>query len=183
MQREFLHKDAALFQFREQLLGEMQPGSRRRYRTFFAGKQSLVVAPILLVGLAARGDVWRKRHVPQRRDRLLEVGSVQAEGEINRSAFAFGRDSGIELAEQADAALVSELYAVADLQSLGRPRQSAPAALVQMLDEVEGDVRPGFAAITCALERGCDHARVVENQRVARSQQARKFAHDAVFVP
>ena len=105
---------------------------------------------------------------------------MQAEGELDFAGFADVGDGRIEVAEQADAALVAEADAVADSEALGRPGEGAPAAFVDALVQVEGDLRPALAAQALAVQRGADHARVVEDEGVAGAEQVGEIAHDAV---
>ena len=75
---------------------------------------------------------------------------------------------------------MAEADAVADGEALGRPREGAPAALVDALVQVEGDARAALAAQPLALQRRADHARVVEHERIAGAQQVGQVADEAV---
>ena len=66
-------------------------------------------------------------------------------------------------------------------EPLGRPREGAPAAFVDALVQVEGDLRPALAAQPLAVQRGADHARVVEDQRIAGAEQVGEVADDAIL--
>ena len=65
-------------------------------------------------------------------------------------------------------------------EALGGPREGAPAALVDALVQVEGDVRPVVAPPPLTLQRRADYARVVEHERVAGAEQVGQVAHVAV---
>ena len=105
---------------------------------------------------------------------------MQAEGELDLARLADLAHGGIERAEQADAAVVAEADAVAGGEALGRPRERAPAALVDALVQVEGDLRPVLAAHPLALQRRADHARIVEHERIAGAEQVGQVADEAV---
>ena len=105
---------------------------------------------------------------------------MQAEGELDLARLADLGDGGVERAQQADAPVVAEADAVADGEALGRPREGAPAALVDALVQVEGDLRAVLATHPLALQRRADHARVVEHERVAGAEQVGQVAHEAV---
>jgi hypothetical protein len=81
---------------------------------------------------------------------------VQAEGELDLARLADLAHRGVESAEQADAPVVAEADAVAGGEALGGPRESAPAALVDALVQVEGDVR----AVLAAQRSPCSAARI-----------------------
>ena len=106
---------------------------------------------------------------------------MQAEGQLDLACLADLAHGGVERAQQADAAVVAEADAVAGGQALGRPRERPPAARIDALVQVEGDVRAGVAAPPLALQRRADHARVVEHQRIAGSQQFGQIAHEAIL--
>ncbi len=76
---------------------------------------------------------------------------------------------------------MAEVHAVALLQALGRPRQRAPAAGIDALDQRHRDVGGEVAAPPHALQRGRDDARIVEHERVAGAQQRRQIAHAAIL--
>ena len=92
----------------------MQAGRRRGHGPVVAGIDGLVALGVLGLDRALAGDVGRQRRVAQRGDRFVEVGAVQAEGELDFAGFADVGDGRVEVAEQADAALVAEANAVAD---------------------------------------------------------------------
>ena len=68
-------------------------------------------------------------------------------------------------------------------ESLGRPGKGAPAAFVDALVQVEGDLRPALAAQALAVQGGADHARVVEDEGVAGAEQIGEVADDAIVEP
>ena len=77
----------------EQSVGEMKPGGRRGDRALLAREHRLVVAAVLRVGVTARGDVRRERHVAQAVDRLVESGAGEIEDK-RRFAFVPARGDG-----------------------------------------------------------------------------------------
>ena len=87
--------------------------SRRgcRDRALRLSEHGLVVSPIALVGGAP--DVRWQRHGTALIDRLVQNGSMKCKRERDFPVFAFRFDRGIELAEEADLALVPEAHHVA----------------------------------------------------------------------
>ena len=158
----------------------MQAGRRRGDGAVVAGVDGLVALGVLGLHVALAGDVGRQRRIAQRRDRLVEVGAVQAEGELDLARLADLGDGGVERAQQADASVVAEADAVADAEPLGGPREGAPAAFVDALVQVEGDLRAVVAPPPLALQRRADHARVVEHERIAGAEQIGQVADEAI---
>ena len=66
-------------------------------------------------------------------------------------SFAFALDLRIEMAEQADLALIAEADDVARRELLGRLDESLPARAVEPLDQRRLDLRLGLAADAAAL--------------------------------
>ena len=143
VQRDEVAGDAARVERRQQRRREVQAGRRRGHGALAAGVDGLVALGVLRLDGALAGDVGRQRRVAQRRDGLVEIGAVQAEGELHLAGLADVGDGRVEVAEQADAALVAEADAVADGEPLGRPGEGAPAACVDALVQVEGRSAPG----------------------------------------
>src|SRR4030095_961110 len=63
MERHPLQDHPALYKSPKQRLGKMQTGGRGRDGPLLAGKERLVIGPILLVRLAAGRDIGRQRHL------------------------------------------------------------------------------------------------------------------------
>ena len=120
MQRQAVDLDAAAAQCRLQRGREMQPRGRSRDRAFVRRKHGLVVGGILLVRRALRGDIGRQRCRAEVGYRLVQRGPVERERQRHLALGALGLDLGIEMAEQADLALIAEADAVATRELLGR---------------------------------------------------------------
>ena len=80
MQGDLRDADAALFQARQQLFGEMQARGGRRHRAFLVGEDGLVIGAVLLVRLAAGGDIGRQGHLAALSDRLVQNRPMEGEG-------------------------------------------------------------------------------------------------------
>ena len=106
---------------------------------------------------------------------------MQAEGQLDLARLADLAHGGVERAQQADAAVVAEADAVAGGQALGRPRERAPAALIDPLVQVEGDDARGCPRAAARPAAPPGSPRVVEHQRIAGPQQFGQIAHDAVL--
>jgi hypothetical protein len=134
---------------------------------FLAGEHGLIVVAVAGVGLAPAGDVGRQRHAPgaleQQLDRLVAL-----EMEQHRAII------GLVRGDRGHA--VAEIDAVAVAQPLGVADEGAPVALSLAL--VQGRADPGLAAQ--ALELGRDDTGVVEDEAIARPQQAREVQHAVV---
>ena len=84
------------------------------------------------------------------------------------AVLALGLDLGVEMAEQADLALIAEANHVARRELLRRLDQRLPARAVEPLDQRRLDLRLGLAADAAAPELGRNHLGVVDHQLVAR---------------
>ena len=69
------------------------------------------------------------------------------------------------------------MHAIAGLQALCRTCEGPPGIVADPLGQVEIDFRLRLAAHADAGKCRQDHARIVEDERIARLQQARKIAH------
>src|SRR5262245_7352685 len=108
----------------------MQPGRRRRDGALVAGVDGLVVLGVLGPQGTLAQDVGGQWRIAQNGDCLIEVGAVQAEGEFNLPGFPDRAYGGLEGAQQADAALVTEADAIAQSKAFGGPGKGSPAACV-----------------------------------------------------
>ena len=114
MQRHPMQSDAALAQRGGRGFGEMQPRGRRRDRAFLAREHGLIIGAIVLVDLAAAGDIGRQRHVAALGQRLSSAASVKAKASVTSPpSLAFLLDRGVELFEETDAAFAAEAHDVA----------------------------------------------------------------------
>ena len=129
-----------------QRVGEVQAGGRRGDRAVRLGEHGLIVGAVALVGRAARRDIGRQRHVAAFVDRLVEHGAVERECQRHLPALAFRFDGRIELAEEADMALVAETDDVARREPLRRLDEGTPARAVDPL--VQRGLDPGLGAAT-----------------------------------
>ena len=71
------------------------------------------------------------------------TGAVEGEGERHLAALALVLDRRVELAEEADPALLAEAHDVADREPLGRLDEGAPARAVEPLVQRRLDLRLG----------------------------------------
>ena len=180
MQRHAMARDAARLQRLHQPFGEMQAGGRRRHRSLLPREDGLIIAAVLFVGGAARGDVRRQRHGAKRGDRLVERGPAQLEAERHLPLLAAGLDRRRQAAEQAGIASIPEGDTVAELKPLGRARQGQPAGGAEPLDQSRRDLRRVAVTLARAAKLGRDHLGVVEDERIAWLKQAGKVEHRAI---
>ena len=131
MERDLVHGDATLRELLGQLRSEMQPRGRRRDRSFVMREHGLIVGVVLRIGWTPRRDIGRQRHVAAFLDRLVEHRPVEREGERDFAAVALLLDGGVELAEEADPALLAEPHDVARRETLCRLHKGAPARAVK----------------------------------------------------
>ena len=69
------------------------------------------------------------------------------------------------------------MHAIADLETFRGTREGAPGTVSDLLRQIEIDLRLHLSARTHARERRRNDARVVEDERVARIEQARQIAN------
>src|SRR3990172_487649 len=100
----------------------MQTGRWRGDRALFPREASLVVDAVALVRRPARGDVRRKRHFAEPRDRFIEARMAEVEGESHLAFPPPRLDSRGQGAEQTDLFALAEHNAVAHFKPLGRTR-------------------------------------------------------------
>ena len=144
-------------------------------------EHGLVVAAVRVVGGAPRGDIGRQRHVAALGDGLIQHRAVEREGERHLAALALFLHRRVELAEEADPALVAEAHDVARREPLCRPHEGAPARAVEPPCSV-ASIRGCLAAPEPpAGQPRRDDLGVVDHQRVAGPQQVRQIAHAAVL--
>jgi hypothetical protein len=105
---------------------------------------------------------------------------MHAERQLHLAAIAEVRDGRIEGAEKTDAPVVTEADAVTLGQALGGLCEGAPVARIDPLVTGEGDQRACVLQQPLAMQRRADHARIVEDQGVARPQKAGQVAHQMI---
>ena len=153
---------------------EMQAGGRRRHRAV-AGRVDRLVALAIERGVRPV-DVGRQRHVPDglhHRERRAILGKFQLEHVLVPAQHAHARGLAALVVEQEDLAAGLRRLAGAQL------RQHAASAEQPLHQHLHGATGGGLAA-----EHACrDHARVVEHQQVARTQQARDIGEPQVLRP
>ena len=172
--------DAAATQRRFQAGREMQSRRWRRHRALIRREHGLVVGGIAIVGRALRGNVGRQRRRPEIGDGLIERRPVKRERQRDLALFALGLDLGVEMAEQADLALIAEANDVAGRELLRRLHQCLPARAVEPLDQRRLDLRLGLAADAAAFELGGNHLGVVDDELVAGLQPLRQIGDGLV---
>src|SRR5215467_8983537 len=104
----------------------MQPGRWRRDGALMAGVDGLVVVAVLGPQATLAQDVGRQWRIAQNGDRLVEVGAMQTEGELNLPGVPDRGYGGLEGAQQADAALVTEADAIARRKAFGGSSEGSP---------------------------------------------------------
>ena len=158
----------------------MKPGGWRGDRPFLAREHGLVVAAILRVGVTARGDVRRERHVAEAVDRLIEGGAGKIEDESRFAVFPARRDGRGEAARKTRLVASAERDAIAGFKPFRRPSQSLPAIGSQSFDQRHGDLGGHLIAPSHAVELGGNDLGVVEDERIAGREQRRQIAHHSV---
>ena len=119
---------------------------------------------------------------PRSASACVEHGAVKGEGERDLAALAFGLDRGVELIEKAHPAFAAEAHDVADRKPLARLHQRVPARAVEPFDQRRRDRRFAIAAAdAAAVQTRRDHLGVVDDERVAGTQQVRQVAHGPVL--
>ena len=111
----------------EQLVAEMKPRGGRGDRPLLAREHRLVVAAIFRVGVTARGDVRRERHVAEAVDRLVESWAGEIEDERRFALFPARRDGRGEATGKTRLVAFAERDAIAGVEPFRRPGQSLPA--------------------------------------------------------
>src|SRR5207244_4428942 len=101
------------------------------------------------------------------------------ERERDLAALALLFHGRVELPEKADLALVAEADRIADGEPLARLGEGEPARAVEALVQIGLDARFLAAPDAAAVQRGRDHAGVVDDELVAGLQQLGKVAHRA----
>src|SRR5258708_7398849 len=127
-------------------------------------------------------DVGRQRHGAAIIDRLVQNGPMKCKRERDFPVFAFSFDGGIELAEEADLALVPEAHHVAGRQPLGGFYEGAPARAIEALVQrrLDGGLHCAAADATPAQASRNDLS-IVDHKRVTGAQQVGQIAHAAVI--
>src|SRR6185312_12384179 len=122
------------------------------------------------------GRQWRAAEIG---DGLVQRRPVEGERQRHLALFALVLYLGVEMAEQADPALVAETDAVAFRELLCRPRQRLPARAVDALDQGRIDLGLGLAPDAAAVELRRDHLGVVDDDLVAGLEERRQIGNDA----
>ena len=141
----------------------------------------LIVDAVALVGRPPRRDIGRQRHRAAFIHGLIEHRPVEREGERDLAALAFRLHGRIELAEEADPALLAEAHDVAGREPLCRLDERAPARPVEA--QVQRRLDRGLAGAAPdapAAQPRRDHLAVVDHERVAGAQQIGQVAHGAI---
>ena len=180
VQRYLVQNDSPRDQARRERIGEVQSRGGCLDRARRLSEYRLVVSPIALVGRAP--DVGRQRHGAALIDRLVQNGPMKCKRERDFSVFAFSFDGGIELAEEADLALVPEAHHVAGRQPLGGFYEGAPARAIEALVQrrLDGGLHCAAADATPAQASRNDLS-IVDHKRVTGAQQVGQIAHAAVI--
>ncbi|MCY1504708.1 hypothetical protein D9M68_388890 [compost metagenome] len=171
VQRDVGALHAARFEFGQQALVEMQRGRGRGHGAGHAREHGLVAA--LVVGRVGVRDVGRQRHVAaalHQRIRVFAGVALEAEAEqravfLGPAAQQRGAKAAHHLERGAHGRLLADLHVRDHLVALQH-------ALDQQFELAAGRL--------LAEQARLDHARVVEDQQVARTKQRGQFLEDAV---
>ena len=125
-------------------------------------------------------NVGWQRHRADGADRVVEHVTREIERELDLAGFAFRRYGRIERTHHTAVARVAEVDTVARLQAFCRTCEGAPGVIADALGQVEINFRLRLAADADAGKRRRDHAGIIEDECIARLQQAWKIAHDFV---
>src|SRR5262245_41847779 len=164
-----------------QRLGKMQTGSRGRDGPVLAGKERLIISPILFVRLTAGRDIGRQRHLAPLSNGLVQNRTMEGKRQSYLASLIFLCNLSIELAEKANFPFGAEAEPSPDLEFLGRFDEGTPARAVQPL--VQGCLNSRGRASTpdtAASQTRRNHLAVIDHQAIARSQQVRQVANDVV---
>ncbi len=182
MQRDVVPFEAGGVEGGQQILGDVQAGGRRGDSAGLAGIDRLVVGRVPLIDRALARDVGGQRQDSERGDPLVEERAREVEPQHDLAALPLRRHGGVELREVAGRVRPgAEPDPVARREALGGPREGAPAIrrLAQMQHRLHALAgRAGAQAQAVQARR--DHPRVVEDQGIARPQEARQVGHTAV---
>src|SRR5690349_12977233 len=77
------------------------------------GEHGLVVVDVALIGGALSSDIGRQWRAAEIGDGLIQCRAVECEGERDLTFRPFALNLGVEMAEQADPALVAEADTIA----------------------------------------------------------------------
>src|SRR6185312_14064054 len=174
MQRQPLKPDAALAQRVLQRRSEMQPRRGGSDRALLACEHGLIIGDIAIVSGALARDIGRQRRAADIADGLVEHRAMERERQRYLAVGALMLDLGVEIAEQADPALIAETDAVTLREFLCRLHQRLPARAVEALDKGRVDLRLGLAPDAAAMELRRNHLGVVDDELVAGSEKRRQ---------
>ena len=176
-------RDPARIDLFDQPLGEMQPRRRRRNRTVLGRKHRLIARPVRLPRRPLQRDVRRQRHVTHGLDRTIERIAGQIECEFHFARIEPRRHCCVERSHQTRRVRMPKSDAIPGLQALCRPCERAPPRPIHPFDQVERDLRLDAVAHPHTIERRRDHARIVEDERIAGLQKIRQIEHTAITQP
>ena len=161
----------------------MEARGRRRDRAGLGGEHGLVVGPVLFSGRAARGDIGRQRRVPDALDRLVERRAGKGEAQQSLARFALFFHVRVERRERGRPSfrcvspnrMRSPTFSRFAGRTSARQRQSSTRLIsVASIEATASSLHPH------ALETGRDHACVVDDERVARTQEVRQVQNAGV---
>ena len=176
-------RDPARIDLFNQPLGEMQPCRRRGNRTVLGRKHRLIARPVRLPRGPLQRDVRRQRHVTHGLDRPVERIACQIEREFHFARIEPRRHRRVQRSHQTRRVRVPKADAIPGLQALCRPCERAPPRSIHPLDQVERDLRLDAVAHPHPVERRRDHARIVEDERIAGLQKIRQIENTAITQP
>src|ERR1700724_3740398 len=104
----------------------MQPGGGGRDRAFLPGKNRLIIRAVLLVGRPPPGNIGGQRHVAAFGDCRIKHRAMKSKRQGYVTALAFGLNRRVELAEEADFALLAKPYDVPRVELAGGVAERSP---------------------------------------------------------
>src|SRR4029450_6635655 len=116
-----------------QRFGKMQTCSRGRDGPVLAGKERLIISPILFVRLTAGRDIGRQRHLAPFGNGLVQNRTMEGKRQSYLASLIFLCNLSVELAEKANFPLGAEAEPVPDLEFLGWFDEGPPVRAVQPL--------------------------------------------------
>ncbi len=170
MQRQQRRAHAALCERRHQLGCKMERCRGCRNRPFLLGEERLVIHQIALVGDAA-ANIGRQRDGAMAMECLEKHGTLAVEAQHDLAVILLGQHIGREI--------LGELNAVAGPEAFRRLGEDAPDTVLERLMQRHRDLRVAAPA----REPRRYHARIVEDEAIARLEQARQMPHRLIFEP
>lgn len=180
MERNEMAYDATSSERIKERLIEMKPCRWRRHGAVPGSVDGLIVIGILVVRGPTRRDVGRQRHFPHGGDCFVEHRPMKVEGEDDLSTIGAFHDGRVQCTLQAHAAIATKFNEIARFEPLRWTGESLPAIAIKGLEKRNRNARFAVVARAAPHERGPDHARIIEHQRIAGAQEICKLGYHPV---